>query len=682
MTAAKRSRRLYILLGIIITVFVLYLSRIGWVQIVKGEEYAANARATIVRTVSVEASRGEILDANGVPLVTNRQGNSIVFDASLFPGVSEQDERNKIILSLINLLEANGETWIDNLPLVFDQNGEISFKPDSDTDIEYLKSKDILHLNSYATPRNCFDALIEKFKLGEYSEKDARKIASVCYELKREVFSVSKPYTFARDVSTETVAKVKENSMFYKGVDASIVPYREYADGTIAPHILGRVGALSSDEYAKLKDKGYSLDDSVGKDGIEKAMEAYLRGSDGKKNVTEDKDGNVSSEYAVEPVQGKNIILTINTKIQVAAQNALRDICIELEAKGQEFVAAAAVVLDIKDSSVLACASYPTFDISTYAENYEALAADKKSPMWNRALQSAYAPGSTFKPAMAIAGLEEGVLTPEKTFSCTKNYWRFDEFQCLEFNGDINVVNAIEHSCNIFFYETGYYLGINKMNQYCQKLGLGQPTGIELPEASGVLASIQYRESSGGVWNVGDTIQAAIGQSDNLVTPIQLANYCATIANGGTRNTPHFIKSIKSSDYSVTYKSPYERRSYQTGFSEQNLKLVKEGMALVPRYIGSATYSTLSKYTPRIACKTGTAQVWRTLSNGTSQQRVNCFLISYAPYDNPEIAVAIVIEDAKTSASTAKVAKAIYDAYFAKTQSNISACQSVGTLLE
>lgn len=682
MKQVRKSTRLYIVMGIIVAFFCVYLGRMIWVQIVKGDEYAEKAQSVVVRNVTVEASRGEILDCNGTPLVTNRQGNSIILDASLFPTVNEQEQRNKIILSLINLIEAQGETWVDNLPLVFDSNGAIQFKEDSETDIEYLKSRDMLHLNSYATAQNCFDALVEKFSLQSYSAQDARKIASVCYELKREVFSVSNPYTFAQDVSTETVAKVKENSMFYKGVDVKVVSYREYTDGTVAPHILGRVGALSSEEYEKYKSNGYSLDDVIGKDGIEQALEAYLRGSDGQKAVTTDSAGNVSSEYTVEPVQGDNVVLTIDTNIQVAAQNALQQVCDELRGRGQEFASGAAVVLDIEDSSILACASYPTYDISTYAENYEALSQDKMSPLWNRALLSTYAPGSTFKPAMAIAGLEEGVITPTSTFNCTKNYWRFDEFQCLEYNGEINVVHALEHSCNIFFYETGYYLGISRMNQYCQKLGLGQATGVELAEASGVLASIEYRESTGGTWNVGDTIQAAIGQSDNLVTPIQLANYCATIANGGTRNTPHFIKAIKNADYSVTYQSPYKRESYNTGFSASTLKLVQEGMALVPKYNGSATHSILSSYYPQVACKTGTAQVWRTFENGTSQQRVNCFLITYAPYGDAKIAMAIVIEDAKTSASTAKVAKAIYDAYFAKSQGSVSSSQNVGTLLE
>ncbi|MCR4925022.1 MAG: penicillin-binding protein [Clostridiales bacterium] len=678
----QKSKRLYIVIGIIVALFSVYLGRMVWVQIIKGEEYAEKAQSVIVRSVNVEAARGEILDCNGVPLVTNRQGSSIIFDASLFPGVDQQEKRNEIILSLINLLEANGETWIDNIPLVFDEKGNIQFKEDSEADVAYLKSKDILHLNDYATAQNCFDALIEKFKLQDYSAQDARKIASVCYELKREIFSISNPYTFAEDVSTQTVAKIKENSMFYLGVDVQIVPYREYADGTIAPHILGRVGALSSEEYEQLKDKGYSLDDSIGKDGIEKAFESYLRGTDGKKTVTTDKQGNVTSEYTVEPVQGDNIILTIDTKIQVAAQNALKEVCDELQASGKEFASGAAVVLDLKDSSILACASYPTFDISTYSENYTELSQDKMSPLWNRALLSTYAPGSTFKPAMAIAGLEEGVITPTSTFNCTKTYSRFPEFQCLEYNGEINVVGAIEHSCNIFFYETGYYLGINRMNQYTQKLGLGQKTGVELPEESGVIASIENRSAMGGEWNVGDTIQAAIGQSDNLVTPIQLANYCATIANGGTRYTPHFIKSIKSADYSITYKSPYPRTAYNTGFSQSTLSLVQKGMSLVPQYIGSATHSILGSYTPQVACKTGTAQIWRKLSNGSSELRVNCFLISYAPYGNPDIAMAITIEDAKTSYSTARVAKAIYDAYFANSSGTLSASQNTGTLLQ
>lgn len=679
---ANLKLRLYILVGIMLVSFIAFAGRMVGVQVIDHEEYLQAANSTVRRDVEVEAARGEILDRNGSPLVINRQGNSLVFDAAYFPSSDEQESRNEIILSLINLMKTQGEEWNDTLPLVFDSNGNIAFKEDSETEIEYLKSKDMLHLNSYATAQNCFDALVEQYSLEKYSKTDARNIASVCFGMAKNLFSVSNPYTFAEDVSTETVSKVKENGTFYKGVDVEVVPYREYVDGTLAPHIIGRVGAMDADEYAELKDKGYQMDDLIGKDGIESVMEEYLRGENGKKTVTTDSEGNVSTEYTQDPVQGNTVILTIDKNLQTAANKALAEAVEDLKSKGYSNSAGSVVAMDVDTGEVLACASYPTYDISTYSENAAKLNSDSGAPLWNRALLSAYAPGSTFKPLIGLAGLEEGVITESTTFHCNGSYWRFpNQFYCLENNGDINVVHALEHSCNVFFYETGYQLGIDKINYYASKMGFGQKTGIELPEATGMVANPEEfaQNHAGAQWMVGDTVQASIGQSDTLVTPIQLAAYCATIANGGTRYVPHIVKSVKSYDYSETILEKQPQVALETGFSEKNLGIIKEGMSLVSEYTGSATYSYLHGYEPKIACKTGTAEVYAE-KDGENQKQTNCFLITFAPFDDPQIAIAVSIEDAKNSSATAKVAKAIYDAYFNDT-SNIDPAQQVGQLL-
>lgn len=679
---ANLKLRLYILVGIILSSFLVFAGRMIGVQVIDYETYAQAANSTVRRNVEVEAARGEILDRNGSPLVVNRQGNSLVFDAAYFPSSEEQESRNEIILSLINLMKTQGEEWNDTLPLVFGSDGKIAYKEDSETDIEYLKSKEMLHLNDYATAQDCFDGLIEKYSLQKYSQEEARNIASVCYGMAKNLFSVSSPYTFAEDVSTETVSKVKENSTFYKGVDVEVVPYREYVDGTLAPHVIGRVGAIDADEYAELKEKGYKMDDLVGKDGIEAVMEEYLRGENGQKTVTTDKDGNVSVKYTKDPVQGNTIVLTLSKPLQEAANKALAEVVEDLISKGYSNSAGSAVVMDVHTGEVLACTSYPTFDISTYSENAAKLNSDPGAPLWNRALLSAYAPGSTFKPLIGLAGLEEGIITKDTTFNCNGSYWRFpNQFYCLENNGNINVVHALEHSCNVFFYETGYQLGIDKINYYASKMGFGQKTGIELPEVSGMVANPEEfaQNHAGAQWMVGDTVQASIGQSDTLVTPIQLATYCATIANGGTRYVPHIVKSVKSYDYSSTVLDKQPQVALETGFSQQNLGIIKEGMSLVSEYTGSATHVYLDNYEPKIACKTGTAEVYAQ-KDGKLQKQTNCFLITFAPYDDPEIAIAVSIEDAKNSSYTAKVAKAIYDAYFNDT-SSIEAPQQVGQLL-
>lgn len=679
---ANLKLRLYILVGIILFSFLAFAGRMIGVQVVDYETYAQAANSTVRRDVEVEAARGEILDRNGSPLVVNRQGNSLIFDAAYFPSSEEQESRNEIILSLINLMKTQGEEWNDTLPLVFGSDGKIVYKEDAETDIEYLKSKEMLHLNDYATAQDCFDGLIEKYSLQKYSKEDARNIASVCYGMAKNLFSVSSPYTFAEDVSTETVSKVKENSTFYKGVDVEVVPYREYVDGTLAPHVIGRVGAIDADEYAELKEKGYKMDDLVGKDGIEAAMEEQLRGKNGKKTVTTDSEGNVSVEYTEDPVQGNTLVLTLSKPLQEAANKALAEVVEDLKSKGYSNSAGSAVVLDVHTGEVLACSSYPTYDISKYSENAAKLNSDPGAPLWNRALLSAYAPGSTFKPLIGLAGLEEGIITKDTTFHCNGSYWRFpNQFYCLENNGNINITHALEHSCNVFFYETGYQLGIDKINYYASKMGFGQKTGIELPEVSGMVANPEEfaQNHAGAQWMVGDTVQASIGQSDTLVTPIQLATYCATIANGGTRYVPHIVKSVKKYDYSSTVLDKQPQVALETGFSQQNLGIIKEGMSLVSEYTGSATHVYLDNYEPKIACKTGTAEVYAQ-KDGKLQKQTNCFLITFAPYDDPEIAIAVSVEDAKNSSYTAKVAKAIYDAYFNDT-SSIEAPQQVGQLL-
>ncbi len=647
------------------------------VQIVDGKIYAAAGNSISSKSVAIKAARGEILDRNGSPLVTNRQGNSIIFEDAYFPSSREQGKRNEIILSLIKLFEQADVEWIDNLPIFLDANGEPFFSENREADIAAMKSKDMLKLNDYATAENCLDTLIEKYSLEEYSLADARKIASVCYEMRRLNFSVSYPYTFAQDVPTVLVAKIKENGSFYQGVNVEIVPYREYVDGTLAPHVLGMVGAISSKEYARLKSEGYKITDNIGKNGIESAMEAYLRGSDGKKTVTTSGDGKVSTTVTQEAKQGDSIILTIDKKLQDVTQNALRDGLLGLENVASP--AGAAIVMDVNSFEVLACATYPSYDASTYNKDYKKLEKDKTSPLWNRALMSTYEPGSTIKPSVAIAALEEGAITENTIVYCSGTYRYLDTtFKCERnhSNRRQNVRLAIKESCNIFFYECGKLLGYSKMNEYRSLLGLGQKTGIELSEANSVMDSPEYRESVGSTWQPGYNIQTAIGQG-NLFSPIQLAVYCSTIANGGTRYRAHFVKSARSYG---TYETVLENKAEkvcETGISSKTMDIVREAMLQV----GSSGFvgTSFSKVPVDIAAKTGTSQVIRYI-DGKEQTINNDFLISFAPYDDPQICVVLAAEGTSSSVAIAPIAAQIYDYYFSNME-EISSSQHENTLL-
>ena len=667
MKKKKRNWRGFAAICLVFAAFGVFSAVLIKVQLVDGEAYAAASNSLTPKTVVVKAARGEILDRNGLPLIVNRQGNSIIFESAFFPTAREQEQRNTIIAALIRLFEESGAPWQDNLPLVFDAEGRIAFAPDMESDVAAMKSKDMLNLNDYATAQNCFDALIERYGLKAYKPEEARKIASVCYELKRIGFSVSNPYTFAEDVSVELVAKIKENSSFYKGVEVEIVPYREYADGTVAPHVLGMTGAISAENYKQLKAKGYKLNDTVGINGIEAAMEDYLRGTNGEKTVSTDSEGNITTKITKQPVQGNTVILTIDSNLQRVAQAALKEVLTSFKTPVEP--AGSVVVLKVDTGEVLACATYPSYDISTYKDNYQRLAQASGSPLWNRALMSTYEWGSTTKPSVAIAALEENVLAPAERFYCPGAYQYYGRrFKCEQYHASrrVNVVNAIKESCNVFFYEMGDRVGIAKMNEYRTLLGMGQKTGVEINEAPGRLDSPEYRKTLGQTWVPGFTIQSAIGQAGNLFTPIQMVNYCATIANGGTRYQPHFIQSIRSYDFSKTVIEKTPVVVCQTGFSKGTLDLVRNGMELVcsEGYCGRV----FAGLPVKAAAKTGTSQVMKTI-NGKSTKINNGLLICYAPAEKPEIAVALVAEGFQSGTKAAAIAAKIYDYYFRNTGS-------------
>lgn len=681
----------------VLFVFSLFIADLFRIQIANADEATVERVALKQTDTTIKAARGEILDCNGKPLVTNKQINSVIFNGSYFPRTDEQEQRNEIIISLIHLLESYGTEWNNDIPLYFDQNGNVQFMADRDADIKYLKSKNVLYLNEYATAQNCFDELKTKFKLEQYSDSDALKIASVCYSLKKNAFTTSNPYTFADNVSVELASKIKENSGFYAGVEIQVTTEREYLNGTLAPHIIGTIGPLNAEEYNKrteeyntavknenltteekknLKLRAYAMDDTIGKFGLESAMEQYLRGTNGVESTITDSSGSKTTEITTEPVQGDTVILTIDSDLQLAVQEALANFIAQYKDKASLPAVGSAVVMDVNTGAVLACATYPSYDLTTYYDNYSALSADKSSPLWNRALQSTYEPGSTFKAAIALAGLEEGVITKDTRVTCNRIYTYFQDtqFKCLHAHGAITVAEALNQSCNIFFYETGRQLGIEKMNDYCTRLGLGQKTGVEINESKGVLASIEYREAHGGTWYPGDTVQAAIGQSDNLFTPIQLCNYVATIANGGTRYKAHFVKSVKTADYSQTIIDSTPVVLNETGISQSSINVVKDGMMRL-----GGRLSAFKGLPVSVAAKTGTAES-KAKVGGKIESGLNGFMISFAPADNPQIAVSVAIENLNSGSATAMLVADIYKAYFG-TASEIDSIDSQNTAL-
>ena len=685
MSSEQRKKRTTVGVIVIGVSFLLLVFSLFKTQLINGDEYKAAAKSLSVSTGVVKASRGEILDCNGSPLVTNWQGNSIIFEYNDFPGADKQAERNKLIFSLIKLFDKNKIEWKDELPLKY-ENGKLIIDKEREKEFEYMVSENMLEMEkaTKSTAKECLAALIERYSLSSYSENDARKIASVCFGMKYIGFSSVNSYTFAEDVPAEVVATIKEMQSVYPGVDVEIVSYREYTDKENFSHILGVVGSISSEEYEKeqvkldealsddtltatditiLKNNAYSLNDDYGKSGIESVMESYLRGKNGIKITTVESDGSTSEDYINKPEQGASVVTTINSELQRVASKSLAKMLVNNKNLSYFENAGAVVVLDCNTGAVLASVSLPGYDITRYFEDYAKLSKDDGSPLWIRSFQSAYAPGSTMKPAIALAGLEEEIIDGNSGRYCGATYEVKDQvFKCLGSHGTITVTTALEKSCNIFFYRIGEELGIDKMNKYTNLLGLGQKTGIELPETEGIMASIANKEAQGKTWLPGDTVQNAIGQSDNIFTPLQLANYAATIGNGGTRYKPYIIKSVLSADMSEVIYETEPTVLNTLNAKEKNLELVIQGMRQV------VTSSSCNEYfkdcVVDAAGKTGTSQLKRTTKDGHVQDCNNGFFISFAPYKNPEIAVAVVAENAKSGARASAVAADIYNYYF------------------
>lgn len=638
----------------LIAVFVFTLAKN---QLINAKKEISSNTASVEST-EVKATRGQIFDRNGNVIVGNRQGNDVVFNATEFPEFSKQEERNKLIKSLIDLFEKNNVKWNDDMPIVIDSNGNYQFTADRDKDIKTMKSRDILRLNKYATADDCMRELIERYKLESYSKADARKIASVCYEMKINNFNSANPYTFATDVSDLVASVIKENSSFYKGVDVQVVNYREYTDGTLAPHIIGVTGVISAEEYAQLKNDGYDMDDIVGKTGIEQLYEKQLKGNNGKKIVTTSLDGKQTT--VTEGLEnGENVFLTLDAGLQKVTQDALAAKINSLDSVNKG--GGAAVVMNCKTGEILACATYPSYDLKTYYKDYSKLAKDANSPLYNRALLSTYAPGSTAKVSTAIGILEEGVANENSTIECTGTYKYGLVCNNNPETTTIDIRTAIQDSCNIYFYHFGgELLGIEKMNMYREMLGLGQPTGIELEENTGVLDSPSYRASIGQRWETGFSLQSAIGQAGNLFTPLQLCNYVSTIANGGTRYSAHIVKAIYSSDNSTVIEEKKPEVVCETGFKKKNIQIIKEGMRRVATVTLEGSFD--DAIVP-VACKTGTSTLEKTI-NGKTGIYTNGFLITFAPYDDPEICVSVAVEGAYSGGSLAPIASSVYNYYY------------------
>lgn len=653
-------RRVYVLLGFFCAFLVLFFAVLYDAQVVHGSENRARSITSNTASETVTASRGIITDRNGKVLVSNQLAYTLVVDKSSFG--KDEAALNDAIWQLIQLCQEQGVTWNDTLPMTTGSSPQLTSKSLTESFREYLDD------NKLPTDGGSAEVLAAMRKLykvdDSYTDAQARLIVGVRYELDGR-----SSYTFAEDVSTELLGRITDGK--YRGVTIKTAAARVY-NTKLAAHILGTVGAIWQEEwrsdestgYVGYADKGYNMNDLVGKDGVEKAFEEYLHGKDGKRLITTDENGKITGElYTREPQPGGTVALTIDIDLQQVVEDTLASTIQGMIDKDSNERGGAAAVIQVGTGEVLAMASYPTYDLETFNQDYDELVKDERLPMFNRATQGVYAPGSTFKLCTSVAALEEGIITPSTIIEDKGIYtyyvdpqpmcwiWR----QAHTTHGRINVSQAIVDSCNYFYYEVGRLTGIKKLDEYATAFGLGQSTGIEIGDVSGVLASPEWAEAHDREWTDGQTITAAIGQSYNLFTPLQLANYVATLVSGGEHYEAHLLKNVKSYDNSrvidVYGKGPLN-----------DLNISDSTMAAVTKGMHDLTYDSLrsafSRCVVEAGAKTGSAQVGTDIANGT--------FVAYAPYDNPEIAIAIVVEKGGSGSLLANAAVDIINAWFTR----------------
>ncbi len=651
--------------------------RLVQLQLIQGPNTTASLNANVIREYDEIASRGEIMDRNGNVMVGNALGFSVQLDYYQW----ESKQQNEVLLRLYELLSQNGVSALDILPLSWEEPLTYTYAS--------LESGDGLNLERFCeeqewgsaadmTPNRLFGRLCSYYGVDiGLSFTQRRAVVGLRYFMEDKQFSrYNTPITVVEELDIQTVARISEIQSDLPGVTIQVTDSREYHTAAAA-HLLGRVAGISRVEYEELKEEGYTLNDTIGKDGMEQALESLLRGTDGLRAVeVERSTGAVVAEYMVEDTQpGKNCYLTIDLPLQERVEQALADTLAAIKVKGEnsrdgagaDVEGGAAIVMDVNTGEILAMASYPTYSLEDFSAEFSRNLADPLSPFINRTIQSAYSPGSTFKMCTSLAALEEGIITTETKIYDEGVYKRYADVgyspRCWIYrqhgrnHGNINVSQALKYSCNYFFYEMGYQLQPERLNKYATQLGLGQKTGVELTaEKPGTLAGPESREAKGGEkWYGADTLMAAIGQSDHLFTPIQLVNYVATIVNGGTRYQPHLLKTVMDYTNTEVYDQVQPTVLNTVEISQTSLNAIKEGMRGVVTEDGTAS-SYFAGFPIQVGGKTGSAQMVNHSATGV--------FVSFAPYDEPEIAVCVVGEYASSGGSLAPVAIAAYDEYF------------------
>ena len=669
-------RRMAGLIAAASVLIAVYVLRLIFLQLVNSDSFKAQATNTTDYNFTVTAARGDIVDSAGRRIAASTTSYNVVLSKLLMG----DEDLDAMLQRIVELLEAHGEKWNDSLLIGEpDAAGHYSFtaQADSTSDQKALAAmKDSLGLQQYATADDVMEKLVEDYKLESYPLHWQRVLGGIHYEMQQQAFSNVNNFVMAENVSEVTVATIKENSLTMPGVEIVETSTRSYDEGGIIPHVLGRVGKITAEKWKvtdengqttyPLREKGYNMNDMIGVSGLEAVYEDELRGKDGVETITRSSDGViVGTAMTTVPEPGHTVQLTIDSAFQQAVDRALAK-NIEMinstynSGSSAKAAAGAVVVISTKDGSVLAASNYPSYDQNLFATQYSQYSSDPGLPLLNRALQGLYTPGSTFKPAVAVAALDSGVINRSSTVYCNGVYTYYDDYRpkCTRHghSGNIDVITAIKWSCNIFFYDVGRRVTSDVYDAYAYKLGLGQRTGVEVSEALGRLTTKNDSNYTASL-----EVQAAIGQGNTVITPVQLATYAGTIANRGTRYRTHFVKSILDTNTGKVLQETQPEVMDVIEDRGDTFDLVQQGMVGVAQ-----TIPALASYPYTIACKTGSPQRSESYYAGSTRKHyTNATMIAYGPVEDPRIAIGIVVEYGGAGARTGQLVADIFDAYFA-----------------
>ena len=668
----KKNVRYNILYILVYIVGIILIFQLFNLQIVHGEEYLQRANSRLTRETKIRAARGNILDCNGNVLA----GNEIKYSLKIYKSKIDEQNLNTTILNAIFVLEKNGDKYNDDFPININL---VSFKYKNQERInKWLEEND---LADGTTAEQALEYFIDEYSLKQYSLEEARKIIAVRYGIDVNGYSSMRGYEISPEVCEKSVAQIEEMNHSFPGINIEYRPIRKYYYSSLASHVLGYVGKIGNEEYTQ--NEGYELDDYIGKTGIEYVCEKFLKGKDGLKQTDMSIDGTTTGEYITEEaISGSNVMLTIDAKVQQVAERALKENIEKINngdyGEKREVYAGSVVVLNVKTGEVISMVSYPDFEPQLFVdgistEKWNEYTVKGRSALINRTMQSAYAPGSIFKMVPAIAGLETGKITKDEQIECAGIYPGGYKPKCWYYttygrgHGYLTVSQAIQKSCNCYFYEVGTRIGIDNIEKYATYFGLGQKTNIELPgEISGTLAGKKLYEKLDEAWYYGNTLSAVIGQAENNFTPIQMARYIAMLTNGGKKldltiikdiinNQGESIKTEEVKDY-INKRLGIEKTSEENlNIQKENLKTVLEGMQSVTEEGGTA-YSVFKDFPIQVGGKTGSAEA--------GNDKTNAWFVGFAPYENPEIAVVVLVENGAHGYYSAEVTKEIMEAYF------------------